>query len=107
MSPGAVRLLQPPTTRTRCVPVFVPALANSTDTSIRICHLQSFSVANLSPESIYDPSKRNGSNRQLQAGLTRYFDFYNRRRIHQSHEYQTPDQIYYASNAGEPLAIAA
>jgi hypothetical protein len=36
-----------------------------------------------------------------------YFDFYNRRRIHQSHEYQTPDEIYYATTAGEPLAIAA
>jgi hypothetical protein len=37
----------------------------------------------------------------------RYFDFYNRRRIHQSHEYQTPDEIYYATDTGEPLAIAA
>jgi putative transposase len=45
--------------------------------------------------------------RELQAGLARYFDFYNRRRIHQSHEYQTPDEIYYATNVGEPLAIAA
>jgi putative transposase len=45
--------------------------------------------------------------RELQAGLTRYFDFYNRRRIHQSHEYQTPDEIYYATDAGEPLATAA
>jgi hypothetical protein len=35
------------------------------------------------------------------------FDFYNRRRIHQSHDYQTPDEIYYATRAGEPLAIAA
>jgi putative transposase len=32
--------------------------------------------------------------RDLLARLTRYFDFYNRRRIHQSHEYQTPDEIY-------------
>jgi putative transposase len=45
--------------------------------------------------------------RALQAGLTQYFDFYNRRRIHQSHEYQTPDEIYYATRVGEPLAIAA
>ena len=56
-------------------------------------------------EDIYLRAYENG--RVVQAGLTRYFDFYNRRRIHQSHEYQTPDEIYYATNAGEPLAIAA
>lgn len=28
-------------------------------------------------------------------------------RIHQSHDYQTPDEIYYANNVDEPLAIAA
>ena len=56
-------------------------------------------------EDIYLRAYENG--RELQAGLTRYFDFYNRRRIHQSHEYQTPDEIYYATTAGEPLAIAA
>jgi putative transposase len=48
-----------------------------------------------------------GNGREVQAGLTRYFDFYNRERIHQSHEYQTPDEIYYATNGSEPLAIAA
>jgi putative transposase len=56
-------------------------------------------------EDVYLRAYENG--RELQAGLTRYFDFYNRRRIHQSHEYQTPDEIYYATDAGEPLAIAA
>src|SRR5271157_2805267 len=56
-------------------------------------------------EDIYLRAYENG--RELQAGLTRYFDFYNRRRIHQSHDYQTPDEIYYATNAGKPLAIAA
>jgi putative transposase len=56
-------------------------------------------------EDIYLRAYENG--RELQAGLTRYFDFYNRRRIHQSHEYQTPDEIYYATDPGEPLAIAA
>jgi len=45
--------------------------------------------------------------RALQAGLTRYVDFYNQRRIHQSHDYQTPDEIDYATSASEPLAIAA
>jgi putative transposase len=56
-------------------------------------------------EDVYLRAYENG--RELQAGLTRYFDFYNRRRIHQSHEYQTPDEIYYAITVGEPLAIAA
>jgi putative transposase len=46
-------------------------------------------------EDIYLRAYENG--RDLQAGLTRYFDFYNRRRIHQSHEYQTPDEIYYTT----------
>jgi len=39
ISPAAVASLQPPTTRTRCVPVFVPASANSTETSMRTGHL--------------------------------------------------------------------
>jgi hypothetical protein len=45
--------------------------------------------------------------RDLRAGLTRYFDFYSRRRIHQSHDYQTSDEIYYTTNASKPMAIAA
>jgi putative transposase len=56
-------------------------------------------------EDVYLRSYENG--REIQAGLTRYFDFYNRERIHQSHEYQTPDEIYFATAAGEPLAMAA
>ena len=48
-------------------------------------------------EDVYLRAYENG--RELQAGLTRYF--------HQSHEYQTPDEIYYAITVGEPLAIAA
>jgi len=56
-------------------------------------------------EDVYLRSYENG--REVQAGLTRYFDFYNRERIHQSHEYQTPDEIYFATAAGEPLAMAA
>jgi len=50
---------------------------------------------------------RHENGRELQAGLTRYFDFYSRRRIHQSHEYQVPDETYHATTVGEPLAIAA
>jgi hypothetical protein len=39
--------------------------------------------------------------------IARYVDFYNRRRIHQSHGYQTPDEIYYTTNASKPMTIAA
>ena len=45
--------------------------------------------------------------RELQAGVTRNLEFRNGRRIHQSHEYQTSDEMYYATSANEPLAIAA
>ena len=45
--------------------------------------------------------------RELKAGLTQTFEFYNRRRLHQSHDYQTPDEIYYGTADGESLAIAA
>jgi putative transposase len=56
-------------------------------------------------EDVYLRAYENG--RDLLTGLTRYFDFYNCRRLHQSHEYQTPDDIYYATKVGEPLASAA
>ena len=55
-------------------------------------------------ENIYLHAYENG--REVQAGLTRYFDFYNRERAHQSHDYATPDEIYFAA-ANPPLAIAA
>ncbi len=38
-------------------------------------------------------------------GLARYFEFYNARRPHQSHDGQTPDMVYFATLA--PLAQAA
>lgn len=56
-------------------------------------------------EDIYLHAYENG--RELLAGLTRYFEFYNRRRLHQAHEYRTPDEIYYARSPGEASAIAA
>ena len=56
-------------------------------------------------EDVYLRAYDNG--RALQVGLTRYFDFYNCRRLHQSHEYQTPDEVYYATKTSEPMAIAA
>jgi putative transposase len=56
-------------------------------------------------EDIYLHAYENG--REVLAGLTRYFEFYNRRRLHQSHEYHTPDEIYYARSPGEASAIAA
>lgn len=56
-------------------------------------------------EDVYLRAYENG--REMQAGLARYFDFYNRRRLHQAHAYQTPDEIYFATAAGEPFTIAA
>ena len=31
---------------------------------------------------------------ELKQGLTRYFEFYNSERIHQSLDYETPDAVY-------------
>ena len=56
-------------------------------------------------EDIYLRGYENG--REVQAGLTRYFDFYNRRRIHQTHDYCTPDEIYFGTAGTGPLAMAA
>jgi putative transposase len=56
-------------------------------------------------EDVYLRAYENG--REMQVGLARYFDFYNRERLHQSHEYQTPDEIYFATAAVDPLAMAA
>ena len=56
-------------------------------------------------ENVYLRAYENG--REVQAGLTRYFDFYNRRRLHQAHDYRTPDEVYYATSLTVPLAIAA
>ena len=50
-------------------------------------------------EDIYLRAYENG--REVQVRLTRYFDFYNCRRVHQSHESQTSDAIYYATDAGD------
>ena len=55
-------------------------------------------------ENIYLHAYEGG--REVQAGLTRYFDFYNHERAHQSLDYATPDEIYFAATRA-PLAIAA
>jgi len=34
---------------------------------------------------------------ELQESVSRYFDFYNGERFHQSLEYKTPDEIYYTA----------
>ena len=36
---------------------------------------------------------------EARKALARYFNFYNTRRLHQSHDYQTPDDVYYAAAA--------
>jgi putative transposase len=55
-------------------------------------------------EDIYLRAYEDG--RQVQAGLTKYFHFYNGRRLHQSLDYRTPDELYFATDA-QPLAAAA
>lgn len=37
--------------------------------------------------------------RDAEQGLRRYFEFYNRERLHQSLQYQTPASVYFASHA--------
>jgi putative transposase len=37
--------------------------------------------------------------REVTTALTRYFSFYNKRRVHQNLEYQTPDEIYFGTGA--------
>ena len=56
-------------------------------------------------EDIYLQAYEDG--RELHAGLVRYFDFYNRRRIHQALDYQTPDEIHFCGTLNLPQAIAA
>jgi len=43
-------------------------------------------------EEIYLHGYRDG--REARQRLSAYFDFYNRRRLHQSHDYRTPDEVY-------------
>ena len=37
--------------------------------------------------------------KELKRGVDRYFDFYNNKRFHQSHEYQTPSEMYESFSA--------
>lgn len=55
-------------------------------------------------EDVYLYAYRDG--REARARLTAYFDFYNRRRGHQSHDYRTPDEVYFDARATEIAAAA-
>ena len=44
-------------------------------------------------EEAYLHAYENGS--EARAALTKYFEFYNARRTHQSHGYRTPDAVYF------------
>ena len=55
-------------------------------------------------EEIYLHAYRDG--REARQQLTAYFDTYNRSRLHQSLDYRTPDEIYFAGRA-DHLAAAA
>ena len=53
-------------------------------------------------ENVYLHAYENGT--QLRRGLEEYFAFYNRTRLHQALDYQTPDEVYYGQ---VPLSLAA
>jgi putative transposase len=55
-------------------------------------------------ENVYLHAFRDGHEARNQ--LLAYFDFYNRRRLHQSLDYRTPDEIYFGARKNE-LAVAA
>jgi putative transposase len=55
-------------------------------------------------EEVYLHAYRDG--REAQRQLAAYFDTYNRRRLHQSLDYQTPDEVYFGARTDE-LATAA
>jgi len=55
-------------------------------------------------EEIYLHGYRDG--REARQRLSAYFDFYNRRRLHQSHDYRTPDEVYFGVRDSQ-LAEAA
>jgi putative transposase len=55
-------------------------------------------------EDVYLHAYQDG--REARQRLIAYFDFYNRRRSHQSLDYRTPDEVYFAGRRGS-LAIAA
>jgi putative transposase len=54
-------------------------------------------------EDIYLRAYANGT--EARAGLTQYFRFYNRVRVHQTLEYRTPDEVYFGESAvSTPMA---
>ena len=55
-------------------------------------------------ENVYLHAYRDG--REARAQLSAYFDFYNRRRLHQSLDYRTPDEMYFGAQNSE-FAMAA
>ena len=55
-------------------------------------------------EDVYLHAYQDG--REAQQRLSRYFAFYNGRRVHQALDYRTPDEVYFGT-AGTVLAAAA
>jgi hypothetical protein len=54
-------------------------------------------------EEVYLHGYTNGT--EVRASLAKYFSCYNARRSHQSHEYRTPDEVYFeALAASTPMA---
>jgi putative transposase len=56
-------------------------------------------------EEVYLHAYRDG--REAQQRLAHYIEFYNSRRLHQSLDYQTPDEVYFGGACEPVLAVAA
>jgi len=55
-------------------------------------------------EEVYLHGYQNGT--EARTALTRYFSFYNARRIHQSFDYRTPDEVYFEALAAHTSVAA-
>ena len=50
------------------------------------------------------PPRLRHAAREVTMALTRYFSFYNERRVHQNLDYQTPDEMYFGTGKMENAA---
>jgi len=72
----------------------------------REVHVRFWEGAGLQCPALLDYLYAYRDGREARERLRAYFDFYNRKRGHQSLDYRTPDEVYFAG-LSSPLAAAA